>query len=401
MSTRIDTLSSLELPTSLGIQRDHIIPEAGRPPQYDAMYDLHTLFYDAFLVPEDSTIRLICPRLLSLENLIKEATFTVNSERLEPLLRRRNWRNDEVLLNSPGSATELHLRYRSLDQSIRLGTQDRETFRGLRCAVLKSRDNDLAWIVDWARYHVKIHGLEGLVLFDNGSRCYSLEDIRAALLDVDGLKAARVLSADFPFGPPADGANAHEAKFLQGGLVEIARLRYFQEAASVLLVDIDELVAPVPESSIFDLAERSFLGCVSIQGSWRYPCSDAPAPFRHADHSCVARDELPCRPKYCIVPKGILGGCFWDMHIPGFGRSRLLLACRNILRRLFRHALQRDRASFWHCRKITTHWKYNRDNPAPENLECDPTSASVLESVFEGERAARRGTAALSSVSVE
>lgn len=76
-----------------------------------------------------------------------------------------------------------------------LGVQDRESFRGLRCAVLKSRNNDLAWVMDWAKYHVIVHGLEGLIFFDNGSDRYAVEDVSRTLLEVDILQTVRVLSA--------------------------------------------------------------------------------------------------------------------------------------------------------------------------------------------------------------
>ena len=383
MSTTIETLSSLILPESLGIQRDHIVTEAVRPPQFDNHYDFHTLFYDAFFVPESHTIRLICPRLLNLEDFIKEATFTSNGAKLTPRLQRPNWRNDEISLRCSKAPTGLKVRFQETELSVSPGTQDRESFRGLRCAVLKSRNNDLAWISDWASYHVKVHSLEGLVVFDNGSDQYTVEDVASVLLGVEGLKVVRVLSADFPFGPNADGSDIHQAKFLQGALVEIARLRYLQCAASVLLVDIDELVSPVPQSTIFDLAEKSFLGYVSIPGRWQYPEGANMAPARHVDHVYVSPTDTPCRPKYCIVPQGRLGNCYWDLHSLGFGRSRLGMICRNILRRALKRMLTNDDARFWHCRQITTHWKYKRENPAPEQLRLDTASKELLDRVFE------------------
>jgi hypothetical protein len=385
----IEALSSLSLPDSLGIRRDHIVPEAARPPQFDEQYDFHTLFYDAFFVPEDLTIRLVCPRLMNLEDFIKEATFTSNGEKLNPRLRRRNWRNDEISLRCSKAPTGLRIRFHSMDLEVPLGIQDRESFRGLRCAVLKSRNNDLAWITDWARYHSKVHGLEGLVFFDNGSDQYTVDDVSRALLGVEGLKTVRVLSADFPFGPKADGSDIHQAKFLQGGLVEIARVRYLQCAASVLLVDIDELVSPVPQSNIFALAEHSFLGYVSIPGRWQYPGDATMAPIRHVDHVHVSPTDTPCRPKYCIVPQGRLGDCYWDLHSLGFGRSPLLLFCRNLLRNALKRILITDNAEFWHCRKITTHWKSSRENAPPEQLKLDSASKALLDGVFEEKSGSR------------
>jgi hypothetical protein len=386
----IDTLSSLVLPDSLGVQRDHIVPEEARPTQFDDQYDFHTLFYDAFFVPEDLTIRLVCPRLLNFEAIVKVASFTSNGEKLEPRLRRRNWRNDEISLTCSRVPTRLRIRFRSMDREIPLGVQDRESFSGLRCAVLKSRNNDLAWVTDWAKYHVKVHGLEGLLFFDNGSDRYAVEDLRHALLGVDGLQTVRVLSAPFLYGPTGDGRDIHKGKFLQGGLIEIARLRFFQTAAAVLLVDIDELVRPVPNSSIFALAEHSALGCVSMPGRWQYPGAAAMAPARHVDHVYVSPTDTPCRTKYCIVPQGRLGDFYWDTHGPGCGRSPRLRICRDLLRKALKRILTTNRVGFWHCRKITTHWKYARDIPPLDQLILDSESKDLLDRVFEGCRPAQR-----------
>lgn len=386
----IERVSSLILPESLGVLRDHIVPEAARSPQFDEQYDFRTLFYDAFFVPTDRTIRLVCPRLLNLEAMVKEATFTSNGERLEPRLRRRNWRNDEISLACSGVATQLRIRFRSMDREIPLGIQDRVSFRGLRCAVLKSRNNDLAWITDWAKYYATVHGLEGLVFFDNGSDHYGVEDVNSALLGVDGLKTVRVLSAPFSFGPASDGRQVHKAKFLQGGLIEIARLRYLQTSAAVLLVDIDELVPPVPKSSIFELAEQSVLGCVSMPGRWHYPESATDAPARHVDHVYVSPTDAPCRTKYCIVPQGRLGSFYWDTHGLGCGRSPSFRIGRDLLRKSLNRILTTKRVVFWHCRSITTHWKYARDIPSRDQLVRDSASKELLDRVFKDVRSDER-----------
>lgn len=44
-----------------------------------------------------------------------------------------------------------------------------------------SRDNPLDWLVTHAAYHRDAHGLEALIVLDNGSTAYSLTKLRAAL----------------------------------------------------------------------------------------------------------------------------------------------------------------------------------------------------------------------------
>ena len=273
-SMTIEILNWLELPGSLGIERDRIVPMEFRNADYDEKYDFRTLFYDAIFVPQSRAICLICPKLLNLSAVVKDGLFASNDQRLKPKIMHQRGRYDEIWLECSGVPDCLRIRFGTFDCEITVGKQNKQTFKGLRCAVLKSKDNDLEWIKDWAEYHVKVHGLQGLVFFDNGSEKYSTEDVHNALLEINGLEKVRVLSAPFPFGPVTHSTYKHSSKFLTGGLLNIARLRYFQSAAAVLVTDVDELVAPTPAGSVFALAERSPFGYVAFRGRLALPGGD-------------------------------------------------------------------------------------------------------------------------------
>jgi hypothetical protein len=219
---------------------------------------------------------------------------------------------------------------------------------------------------------LRVHGLQGVVLFDNGSSKYSLEEVDRTLGQVDGLEAVRVLSIPQPYGP-------WKGKFLPSGALNIARLRYFASAASVLVTDIDELVTPGRDGGIFEAAERSPLGYVRLRGSWRYPKRvKAGSSSRHADH--VYRRIFPSHPggtiearKYCVCPTGPLGDRRWVLH-------RVILDRTD--RRKIERSVETDQFEYWHCRLITTDWKYPREVPARYKLRHDPATQRVMESVF-------------------
>ena len=368
----IEILNWLELPGSLGIERDRIVPMEFRNADYDEKYDFRTLFYDAIFVPQSRAICLICPKLLNLSAVVKDGLFASNDQRLKPKIMHQRGRYDEIWLECSGVPDCLRIRFGTFDCEITVGKQNKQTFKGLRCAVLKSKDNDLEWIKDWAEYHVKVHGLQGLVFFDNGSEKYSTEDVHNALLEINGLEKVRVLSAPFPFGPVTHSTYKHSSKFLTGGLLNIARLRYFQSAAAVLVTDVDELVAPTPAGSVFALAERSPFGYVAFRGRWRYPEAMDILHIRHVDHVYGANNGFLKTMKYCICPRGPLRLLRWNTHsVSGF-RSKTVS----------KMALTTSRIEYWHCRRISTDWKHVRKVPRSHHLKLDPQTKRVLDRVF-------------------
>jgi len=369
----IETLNSMEFPESSGIERGVFVPPECRSAGFDDEYDLRTFIYDAFFVPRKQAICIICPKLYQFDTVIKHGKFTANGQQLKPKVKLRKGNSDEIWLPCNAPPESLRIQIGSFDHETTVGIQDNETFRGLWCAVLKSKDNDLVWIKDWVNYHVKVHGLNGLVFFDNGSEQYSLEELHSALISISGLEKVRVLSAPFRFGPITLSPYRHITKFLQAGLLNIARVRYLQSAAAVLNVDIDELVSPSLNGSIFQSAENSPLGYVSFSGRWRYPDISVKQQFRHKDHILESSDGFCQARKYCVCPSGPLRHFYWNTHtvrapfLWGASIDRIISSSRMV---------------YWHCRKITTHWKSQRGVPPTNQLTDSPETKQVFDRVF-------------------
>lgn len=94
--------------------------------------------------------------------------------------------------------------------------------------------------------------MDAILFFDNDSDRYEPRQIIETLDQIKGLESVRVLSVPLPYGPLGKpGTWAHRAKFLQLGMLNIGRIRFLSMCASVLCCDLDELVAPIPGSSIF------------------------------------------------------------------------------------------------------------------------------------------------------
>ncbi|MEL6678106.1 MAG: hypothetical protein AAFQ51_05320 [Pseudomonadota bacterium] len=277
-------------------------------------------------------------------------------------------RYEEVWLWAPRGAQRLTFHHGDLELTCAVTGQDRETFRGLKAGVTLSRNNDLAWIRDWVRFHVRQHGLEAMLFFDNGSDLYGLEDIEDVLAGVRGLKTFRVVSAPHPFGPMGRKPHAFRSNFLQPALLNLARIRFLSRAKAVLQADIDELFVPKNDQTVFDAALASPFGYALFDGSWRYAPRIAGDRPRHADH--VFHDPQSARPetKYCIRPKSLFGHIHWEVHgvVKGFMKKRFI----------------HPGIRYLHCAQISTNWKAVRGIPHPERLERDPMAEALMAEMF-------------------
>ncbi len=367
----IGALNSIELPPDGEFRRNCIIPAESRGVDVDTHYDFHTLIYDAFYIPGKRSICLICPKLLNFETLIRGGKFTADGEDLRIASIWQFKRYTQIWLRCRRKPTHLRFQHGSFDAKIPLPQEQSELFRGLNCAVLKSKDNDLNWVRDWTDYHVRVHGLQGLVFFDNGSSRYQPSDTLETLRKVPGIKQAQIISAPFKFGHP----HSVDLLFLQVGLLNIARLRFLSLASAVLCTDLDELVKPVFQSDIFSATRRSPLGYLLFRGRWRHAMfMNSTDPVRHSDHFYRKLDDSCSPTKYCINPRGLCGFSHWDIH--------------GAVRGFLKDILTTSKFEYWHCRQISTNWKYDRTDSEKHLLEIDPETARIFDEVFGRQSAA-------------
>jgi hypothetical protein len=94
---------------------------------------------------------------------------------------------------------------------------------------------------------------------------------------------------------------------------ELLRHRFLSAARAVALLDIADLLLPVPErGAVFDLAARHPGGYVPLRGIETYPWrlrKGAPAP--HADHIAHRQGERRRVLSWCAAPGGMAPGVVW------------------------------------------------------------------------------------------
>ena len=260
-----------------------------------------------------------------------------------------------------------------------------------RVLVTLSKDYPLQWIVDWATFHVRLQGADAVLLYDNGSLSYSLDDLAAALSGVAGLR--QVVVVDWPFRYGIDGKPGERVldNYCQTGALDHARRCFCTQARSVLNLDIDELLPP-GDQSIFEQVETSFHAVILFHGIWAEASGIASlndvSGVRHRDCGYAWRSQMTtlaagkaeglCRTKWAAVPARCGPDVEWGVHdvYPA-------TAPAHNARRQWRMI---DRTiAYRHCRQINTGWKTDRWRSSANFDEVcfrDPELTAALSSVF-------------------
>ncbi len=354
-------LSGLRVPSNRpDLKRDRHGKAAHHDAAFDARYDWHTLFYDCFSDPLAGEILLLGPPLMNFQPLIETAEFRLDGRPVEIKEIREMSRCSVVALDA-AEGQLLTVRHQDFGGNLPVGRSFADDFAGLNGIYSISLNNRLNWIADWLQYYVRVHGLETVVLTDNGSTAYSPQALADTIASVPGLKKAVILRARFPFGPTAENRSAYNSLFLQRSMAEMGRLRFFPKARAVLNADIDELFHSDDGTSIFDATVDSESGYIRANAEWVYaPNAQFDRFSSHASHSHVSASGKPkANRKWCVVPDGPQSGKQWLTHFINDKKDPV-----------------DPRFRMWHFRDVSTGWKYDRSaselglTPNPELIDA-------------------------------
>jgi hypothetical protein len=341
-----ETLQLLVRPTSFRIPTGE--PRRERPraaelrgDDYDEKFDFDTLFYDVFRSRDE--IIAVGPPLLNLREPVRRWRFDADGvPAAAPHLIELECTQRAVFRRFPG--TELGITASGSPRAAgRIGADLAFYFAGTRAMMTVQLDNDLEWISDWVDWHHRAHGTNAVIVYDNGSTRYMLDDLLEAITR-PGIRVAAIVDWPFRYGPQGSATVPWDSAFAQAGAIEHARRRALRQAAGILSIDIDELVHLVNGRDVYQLAAESAFGIVSFAGTWAYANPTAPpALARHIDCRWVRALDEPAERKWCAVPRRLPDRVQLVVHsargVPGPHSST---------------------SAFWHMRPISTGWKVNR-----------------------------------------
>lgn len=271
----LDTPNSVILPEG-SIRRDATRPQHLQDPTYAEKYDDNTLFYDVVLVGED--VVLSGPPLLNLEEHVRSATVTVDGEvavfEKTELLERSQITVFSLPTSPEKSNVIFTLRIESLGLFVEseIDISSYEILKDSKVLMTLQKNEELAWIQDWAQFYAKNHGVDAVLIYDNGSDKYSSHEIAKAVASIDEIKHVIVVDWGFKYGPqgsPWVGPGvAWDSDFCQIGALQNCRYKWTTKAVGWINCDVDELIVPLRKETIFDALDCSASGVVGFGGRW-------------------------------------------------------------------------------------------------------------------------------------
>ena len=212
-------------------------------------YDSRTAFYDVFRCDDDRTVVAIGPPPVNLRNELEKLRITCRGKTIPHCTREyRRLCVVELTCDQPTNAGKnlpLRFSFPSFDVDIEvppppLYTPAEASHLGL---MTLQRNNPLPWILDWCRWHHRLHGVSRLVLYDNASD--NRDDLAAALARMDEAVDIVLVDWPFPYGP----GRSHKNRFGQTGARNHYLLRFGSADAWCLNLDIDEYLVVSEEKT--------------------------------------------------------------------------------------------------------------------------------------------------------
>ena len=211
---------------------------------------------------------LLGPPLCNLAPLLRrDSVRSLPDNAVRAFRHRRLDRQMQIVVDAPAGCAALALDLGGHRTEIAVRPNMAERFAGRRVLLTKTRNNDPAWVRDWAAFNVRFHGADALLLYDNLSDPAVTEAVNVELGKVVGLDVVEVVSWPFKFGPQGlDAKRFWDSDFCELGALEHARWRFLGTARSVQTGDVDELVLSKTGRSVFIAAETDPFGVVRYRG---------------------------------------------------------------------------------------------------------------------------------------
>lgn len=363
--------SAASLPEGSALRRALREPQRERSAEFLAAFEDRVLVYDCFWHADGDRIVMVGPPPMNLLRAFEAASFRAEPSGKPLILATHASLSQAVfeLIGPPPDTT--HVRLGGSEVVLPVMANHAAELAGRRVLFSMNKDNELDWVRHWARHHQRHHGTDTVILFDNGSTRYGVDELRAALAGVPGIVDAIVPSWPYRFGARDDALkrDPYWAHFVQNAAMSVVLRRYGTRAKALLNVDVDELAAPA-QPDLYERAERSRTGLLTFRGRWVEAIADAGAPNDHRAYSRVLADETArsCGNfKWVLDPKRrwvrnprVQPYWHWIEGRPLLAKQRL-----------------KDQV-YWHFRGINSNWKETRTAPRPGDTVVDAALAACL-----------------------
>jgi hypothetical protein len=354
--------SSAELPIESIFRRR---PRRGwlkRDANFLQAFEDRVLLYDAFRDIDGKRILLIGPPPMSLMPEFNRAIFTALPSGKNLSTKFHVSRSTIIIetCEAPRDTNSIKINICNEEFVLPVQPNHSQILTGKNVLFSMNRNNKLAWIEEWARFHVETQKVQGIILFDNESDAYGVADIENILEGIPHLDHFLVMPTPFKFGPVDRGVIMYPyyPRFLQISHMSIVLHRFAAHANGLLNMDIDELFYTPGKENIFDLAKERNSGLLMMKGEWVESVANGET-YDHRDYHYVLRDfrRLLCANKWALDPTRN-----WIKSLEHFPYFHRFKPSPNHVDD------QNHGVSFFHFKGINTNWKSSRR----KNLKPSP-----------------------------
>ncbi|MCV6638925.1 glycosyltransferase family 92 protein [Candidatus Albibeggiatoa sp. nov. NOAA] len=339
------TLSELGLPKRAMPRPEHL-----RQPDYAEKFDDDTLLYDIFR--RGNYIYLIGPTLFDtarLKHLLAHIQIDPHTK-----LKYACYFSKQIfkIVIDASNINTNFIQIYNKQFPIRRSPYENNRFN--KVLYTKQKDNDPAWIKDWILWYYNIYGVELVILYDNASTKYTINELKAYLADVP----CQVIIESFPFkfGARLWEGSEQDSMFLQWAMLEHARYYVCGNRGYFFSFDIDELLI-FKDLSTINWNQTPY-HYIQFKGHWAFldagQYSGTDSIIRHTSHSIVEKQHFSAKEgKYIAFLDKLRLDDFLLVHRikrPAESKQPLVI-------------YKPSDAYFLHFRSITTNWKWDRTKP--------------------------------------
>lgn len=365
----IDSCSRIQYQPSWGFKREPSRPVNLRLDycggmKFDDNFDWDNAWYDALQIT-DNIILLIGPPLYDKKGWINSNIAFIDSNGRKMPCQFMDLDRVSYTALTCGSANAT-IKMLHGDQSVDVTINRNDgIFNGRKVMVTLQKNNPLPWIRQWVSYHSEIHGVDGCLIYDNGSTDYTLSQLEESLSDLNCI--VRIVDWRYPYGPQGSDDAPWDSDYGQYVMLEHAKYRYLSDASLVLNNDVDEFLVLKDNITLNDIQgylNSAQCGCLRYKGIWIEPYDVDNG--KSAD--VILFEDRHVKDYYCTD----------DSNKTGIGHKWMLVPWKHMNNQWAVHningpTIESDQLHYAHYLALNTNWSWKRDryNGVPSNLKPD------------------------------
>lgn len=215
--------------------------EKDQQANYKDLFDYYTLFSDIFYT-KDGSVELLGPPLLNLKDIIQGAQFYIDDkEVIEKLDLIDANRISRSIIRDFANSDSIQIEFDDYFFIKKIQPNMSDFFTDKNVLVTQQRDNPIEWIVYWIMHHIEHNKINAVLIYDNGSQSYSLDELKSAINKINKINKACIIDWKTPWGPTGGHNQVWDSDYGQHQSWEHALKRLLADANCAIIGDVDEL----------------------------------------------------------------------------------------------------------------------------------------------------------------